>query len=156
MKPKLYLETTIPSYLAARPGRDLIRAAHQQLTNEWWETRRFNFELFTSQFVHDEAALGDSTAAQERLHILTHIPRLTVTNAVIELTDHILASGRIPRKAATDAAHMAIASVHGMHFLLTWNCRHINNAEIYSHVADICAAQGHPLPIICTPEELMG
>lgn len=156
MKPKLYLETTIPSYLTARPGRNLIRAAHQQLTDEWWKKRRSHFDLFTSQFVYDEAALGDAVAAEERLQILRPVARLSVTKAVIELTGHILASGRIPQKAATDAAHMAIASVHGMHFLLTWNCRHINNAEIYTHVGAICAAQGFPLPIICTPEELMG
>jgi hypothetical protein len=118
----VYLETTIPSYLTSRPSRDLIIAGHQQLTREWWENRRDTFQLFLSQLVIDEASAGDPAAARERLKALRDLPLLDITPEVTELASRILDSGKIPRKAATDAAHIAIAAVHGMDFLVTWNC----------------------------------
>ena len=124
----MYLETTIPSYLTSRPSRDLIIAGHQQLTREWWENRRDAFQLFLSQLVIDEASAGDPAAARERLKALRDLPLLDITPEVTELASRILDSGKIPRKAATDAAHIAIAAVHGMDFLVTWNCVHIANA----------------------------
>jgi len=117
MKPRLYLETTIPSYLTSRPSRDLIIASHQQITSDWWETRKGGFRLFISQLVIDEAGGGDPAAARERLKTLQHLPLLDITPEVAELAAAILDSGIIPRKAATDAAHIAIAAVHGMDFL---------------------------------------
>src|ERR1051325_576349 len=111
MKCRLYLETTIPSYLTSRPSRDLIIAGHQQITREWWEKRRGIFHLYISQLVIDESSAGDPAAARERLKALRDLPLLDITPEVTELASGILASGKIPRKAATDAAHIAIAAV---------------------------------------------
>jgi len=156
MKPRLYLETTIPSYLASRPSRDLIIAGHQQLTRDWWETRRYNFELYISQLVIDEASAGDPAAAHERLKAIEKLPLLEITPQVGELASDILASRIIPRKAATDAAHIAIAAVHGIDFLITWNCVHIANAAIVRALISICGKHACECPVICTPEELFG
>lgn len=156
MKPRLYLETTIPSYLTSRPSRDLIIAGHQQITRDWWERRRHDFQIYISQLVLDEVTAGDRIAAQARLQIVRPLPMLDVTPEVGELASSILASGRIPRKAAADAAHIAIAAVHGMDFLVTWNCVHIANAVIAKAIASICRENGHESPAICTPEELLG
>src|SRR5258708_4584226 len=156
MKSRLYLETTIPSYLTSRPSRDLIIAGHQELTREWWEKRRDAFQLYISQLVVDEASAGDPVAARERLKVLQDLPLLDITPEVTELATSILASGKIPRKAATDAAHIAIAAVHGMDFLVTWNCLHIANAAIAKALASICRKHAYECPVICTPEELMG
>ncbi|MCD4784948.1 MAG: type II toxin-antitoxin system VapC family toxin [Candidatus Eremiobacteraeota bacterium] len=156
MKAKLYLETTIPSYLISRPSRDLIVAAHQQITRDWWEKRRLDFEIFISQFVLDEAGQGDEEASQKRLETLSEFNILDITDEVTNLTAEILLSGIIPQKSATDAAHIAIATIHKMNFLLTWNCAHLANAEIWIAIYSVCGSKGYECPIICTPEELMG
>jgi hypothetical protein len=156
MKARLYLETTIPSYLTSRPSRDLIIAGHQQITREWWERRSDTFQLYVSQLVIDEVSAGDPLAARDRLNTLRDIPLLDITPEVTELATRILASGKIPRKAATDGAHIAIAAVHGMDFLVTWNCVHIANATNTRALALICRQHGCDCPVICTSEELMG
>jgi len=154
MKPTLYMETTIPSYLTSRPSRDLIIAGHQQVTKDWWERRREAFEVYISQLVIDEASAGDPDAARQRLMVVREFALLDITSEVGHLTSAILASGILPRKAVTDAAHIAIAAVHGIDFLLTWNCGHIANAVIAKSVANICRRHGWDSPVICTPEEL--
>ena len=156
MMSRLYLETTIPSYLTSRPSRNLIIAGHQQVTKEWREKRGDAFQLYISQLVVDEASAGDPVAARERLKVLRGLPLLDITPEVTELASGILASGKIPRKAATDAAHIAIAAVHGMDFLVTWNCVHIANAANAKALALICRKHAFECPVICTPEELMG
>jgi hypothetical protein len=156
MKKKLYLETTVPSYLAARPSSDLIVAGHQQITRQWWEKRKCDFDIYVSQFVVDEASSGDKAMAQRRLEIIKGFSLLDITEDVTDLAEAIIKKGAIPAKSATDAAHIAVASVHSMDFLMTWNCAHIANAEIFFAVSDVCKAQGFECPIICTPEELMG
>ena len=155
MKPRLYLETTIPSYLTSRPSKDLIVSAHQQITREWWRIRRDSFEIYTSQFVTDEAGEGDKKAAQKRLELLLPFSLLNVTESVFHLASAFLDKGIIPEKAARDAAHSAIAAVHGIEYLLTWNCTHIANAMISKKVQKICEQNGFLCPVICTPEELM-
>jgi predicted nucleic acid-binding protein len=155
MKSKVYLETTIISYLAARPSRDIIIAAHQELTNEWWENRRKRFDLFVSQLVIQESRAGDKDAAQKRLGILEPIPLLELNEKVISLA-RILMDEAIPPKAVEDALHIAVAAIHGMDYLLTWNCKHIANAEKEHAIAAVCRSNNFEPPIICTPEELMG
>ncbi len=155
MKPRLYLETTIPSYLTSRPSKDLIVSAHQQITREWWRIRRDSFEIYTSQFVTDEAGEGDKKAAEKRLELLLPFSLLNVTESVLQLASAFLDKGIIPVKAARDAAHIAIAAVHGIEYLLTWNCTHIANAMISKKVQKICEQNGFLCPVICTPEELM-
>lgn len=156
MKPKIYIETTIPSYLVGRPSRDLIVAAHQELTHEWWQVRQSDFDIFISQFVIDEASLGDPNLSRRRLEIIEDLAQLEITQDVGVLATEIVLSGAVPEKAATDAAHIATASVHAMDYLLTWNCTHIANAEIYKKVQRVCKTKGFTCPVICTPEELMG
>jgi len=156
VKSRLYLETTIPSYLTSRPSRDLVVAGHQQITREWWETRRDDFHLYISQLVVDEAGAGDPVAARLRLKVLEDLPLLDITPEVADVASGILASGRVPRKAATDSAHIAVAALHGMDFLVTWNCVHIANAAIAKDLVSICREHGYECPAICTPEELMG
>jgi hypothetical protein len=155
MKPTVYIETTIPSLLTAWPSGDLQIAAQQVATRDWWETCRGNFELYVSPDVLDEAAQGDAEAARLRLEAIANLPVLAVTDDVEALTRRILATGLIPPRATRDAAHIAFASVHGMDFLLTWNCRHIHNAMISRRLTGVCGALGFTLPVLCTPRELM-
>jgi len=153
MGPKAYIETTIVSYLTAWPSRDLIRAAHQQVTHEWWATRG-SFECFISQFVLDEAAAGDAEAAAQRLNALQDLALLDVTEDAILLAGELVTGGGLPAKARVDALHVAMAAVHGMDFLLTWNCKHIANAATRSTIEALCRTAGFEPPIICTPLEL--
>jgi hypothetical protein len=142
------------SYLAGRPSRDLIVAAHQQLTQDWWETERSRFDLFISQLVIDEIAAGDQVVAQKRLALVEGVPLVSVTEEVSSLAVQFLASKSLPEKAAKDAAHVAAATVHGLDYLMTWNCKHIANATIQRAITRVCHAAGLELPVICTPEEL--
>lgn len=155
--PKLvYIETTKPSYLAAWPSRDLLQAARQQLTHDWWNNRRQEFDLCTSQTVLDEAAGGDAGAASRRMPYLQGIPLLDLTDAVNDLAKAIMGSGLLPPKAARDAIHIAVASVHAVDILLTWNCTHIANAAIMKELEEVIDQAGYSMPILCTPEELSG
>lgn len=155
MKPKVYLETTIPSLLTAWPSRDLIIAADQQVTKDWWRTRRRDFELFISQVVLDESAEGDKAAATARWAEIRGLPVLEVNGQVEQVARAVLNSGMIPPKASNDALHLAVAAVHRMHFLLTWNCRHLANAAIGGRLGEACRRAGFEMPVICTPKELM-
>ncbi len=155
MKPKLYVETTIPSLLTAWPSRDVIIAGQQQATRAWWDERRERYQLFVSVLVMKEAKRGDATAVAERIRALRECRVLPFPTEAEDLTRALLASRLIPAKAEADAAHIAIASVHGMDFLLTWNCRHIANATIVEKLRAVCEREGFPAPVICTPHELM-
>jgi predicted nucleic acid-binding protein len=156
MQPTVYVETTIISYLTARLSRDLVTAAHQQITQEWWAKRRTEFKLFISQLVVQEASMGDAAMAQKRLEGLQAIPLLDVNEDAEKLAQRLIVDGLLPKKAAVDALHIAVATVHGMDYLLTWNCKHIANAERQNKVATVCRESGFEPPVICTPEELSG
>lgn len=143
------------SYLTARPSRDVVIAGHQQVTHEWWDTRRSNYELCVSQLVLDEAGAGDLVAAQERLAILQPMPVLETTAESLELAKELVQAGALPAKAANDALHIAIAATQNVPYLMTWNCRHLANAVMRSMIERVCSAKGFKAPIICTPEELM-
>jgi len=152
---RIYIESTIPSYVVARPARDLLQAARQQLTRDWWDLRREQHELFASQVVLDEVAFGETAMAQLRLDLLAGVPLLRVTDEVKELARKVLESGLLPTTADRDAAHIALASAYEMDILLSWNCRHIANAAIQARLRKLAQAAGFTLPVICTPEELM-
>jgi predicted nucleic acid-binding protein len=156
MKPIIYLETTIISYLTARPSRDLIIAAHQQITQEWWDTQRNHYNLYVSQLVINEASKGDSAASERRLAVLNSIPLLALSEPAITLSEQFILHHAVPKQAVEDALHIALATIHGVDYLLTWNCKHIANAERWSAIADVCNQQGYDPPIICTPEGLLG
>jgi hypothetical protein len=154
--PRVYIETTIPSYLAARSTSDVILAARQCLTHAWWNQRRHVFQCCISQLVLDEAARGDAAAATRRLALLKPFPLLELNGEVSELAERLLIERALPAKAADDAAHIAVSAVHRVNFLLTWNFRHIANAETREEVRRVCVFAGYGLPVICTPEELLG
>jgi hypothetical protein len=155
MKPRLYIETTIPSLLTARPSKDPVLLGHQISTQQWWQTRLSAFEAFTSIAVLDEAGRGEPAMAAARLSALGPFPLLVKTDAVDGFEAAILSLGVIPPSAAIDALHLALATVHRIDFLLTWNCRHINNANLEVGYRRLAEQFGYSLPVIATPEELM-
>ena len=152
---RIYIESTIPSYVVARPARDLLQAARQQLTRDWWDLQREKHELFTSQVVLDEIAFGEKAMAQLRLETLQAVPLLQVTGDVKDLARKVLTSGLLPATSDRDATHIALASAYEMELLLSWNCRHIANAAIQARLRRLVEAAGFTLPVICTPEELL-
>ena len=154
MSPKVYVETSIVSYLTSLPSRDLVTAAHQQITREWW-AKRERFDLFVSQLVLDEAAGGDCEAAGRRIREITGLGRLEVNASARALARAMIDGRAIPPTAAVDALHVATAAVHGMEYLITWNCKHIANAVMRQRIESICRQQGVDPPTICTPEELL-
>ncbi len=156
MRSKVYVETTIVSYLAATPSGDLVTAAHQKITHDWWEERRPAFDAYTSELVLGEAGAGDPEAARRRLEYLAALPVSEPCDRTEALARALLERGPIPRSEPEDALHVALATVNGMEFLLTWNCAHIANAELRLELVETCALEGFALPYICTPEELMG
>ena len=156
MAQSVYLETSIVSYLAARSTDDLITKARQGLTHAWWNVRRSEFELLTAQPVLDEAAAGDPTAAARRLEYLAGLPLLDVTDDAVTLAHSLERAARLPAKAAADAMHIALATVHGIDYLLTWNMRHIANAELRPLIETACRQAGYAPPVIATPDALMG
>lgn len=152
---RVYIESTIPSYVVARPARDLLQAARQQTSKDWWDLKRQQHELFTSQIVLDEIGFGEPAMAQLRLESLQGVPLLQVTAETIELARKILTSGLLPATADRDSVHIALASTYKMDILLSWNCRHIANATIQARLRRLAESAGFELPVICTPDELM-
>jgi hypothetical protein len=152
--PKLYIETSVVSYLTAQGSRDLVLAAHQEVTRTWWASRD-GYDLYVSQFVLDEAAAGDSEAAGRRLEVLREMPLLNASTEVLALARRLLAERGMPAKARIDALHVATAAVHGMDYLLSWNCKHIANATLRTRIESICRTAGFEPPVICTPLELV-
>ena len=151
----VYIETSIVSYLAARRSNDLVSAAHQQVTIQWWETRRSSFQLYISELVVQEVSDGDPDAARQRLAILEGIPAVAVSADALSFARSLVDNRVVPRVAETDALHIAIAAASGMNYLLTWNCRHIANAQIRVKIEELARLRGFEPPILCTPEELM-
>ena len=153
---RVYVETSIISYLASRPSRNVLAVAWREVTVEWWDRRRGQFEVFISELVREEASRGDQKAAQERMSRLGGIPLLATTDAVVTLAQALVSGGALPTKAIGDALHISLCAVHRIDYLLTWNFRHLDNAELKPLVRAICLSNSHPCPEICTPQELMG
>jgi predicted nucleic acid-binding protein len=154
MKPKVYLETSIISYLTSRPSRDLIIAANQQITQEWWQFRQDAFELYVSELVIQEASAGDKTAAKQRLQTLEGIPELRLSEEIVVLAEKLIKDGALPQNAVEDALHIAIATLNGVDYLLTWNFKHLANATMRYKIEGVCRLLGYEPPVICTPQEL--
>lgn len=153
--PSVYVETSIVSYLAARESGSLLGAAHQLVTRRWWQ-RRHLYRCFISDVVIRECRAGDARAANRRLEAVRELSSLAISENAIEIAETLLHQGIVPKLAAEDALHVAIATVHGMDFMLTWNCRHIANPVIQARIAAYLEGVGMLLPFICTPEELLG
>lgn len=155
VKPTVYIETSVISYRVARPSRDLIVAAHQQLTHEWWERVLPQCDAFVSPVVLEKIARGDSDAAQRRLHSIAFFPALEVLPEVHALAAAYFAAIPLPDKAQADAYHLALAAWHGVDYLVLWNCTHIVSGRVRMILEEVNAEFGIRTPIICTPEELM-
>jgi hypothetical protein len=127
------------------------------LTRQWWNDERAKYELVASQLVVDEASAGDPTAARERLVYLASLPLLDIQRpGVAALADRLVAEHLLPEKAAADARHVAVATVFGVDYLLTWNCKHIANAETLPGIYKVLRNSGYEPPLIVTPEEFSG
>lgn len=155
MKPTVYIETTVVSYLTARPTRDVVRLSHEMITREWWAKRRPSFDLYISDVVVQEASRGDPAAAAERMNALAGVPSLPSNSAAAGLAEHLMVALSLPERARFDAAHVAVSAVHGIAFLLTWNCRHLANASLADRIERTCRDAGHIAPRIVTPEMLL-
>ena len=142
------------SYLSARGSRDIVVAAHQELTREWWDQRRQDYHLVVSEVVLREAAGGDPQAAERRSTLLAGIDVLEVGQAALDLAEEFVRRGVVPAGEAEDALHIAVAVTHGVDYLLTWNCAHIANATMRRAIDDICIEQGYEPTVLWTPEEL--
>lgn len=154
-KPKLYLETTIPSYLVARPSRDVVILAHQQVTRDWWDNRRDDYDIHISQLVVDEAGEGDAVYSRLRLELIAGFPLLDITPEVRSLGHQLMTALNLPSKASADALHVAVATHNGMDFVLTWNCAHLANAYVRRSFQRFAVDRGWNVPVICTPDELI-
>ena len=155
MRRRVYIESSIVSYLASRPSRDVISTGRQQLTHTWWESRRPAFDLVISEVVLKEVRAGDLGAAERRLTFVAELPLLDITEEATELAATLIEQVPLPLAAAVDAAHIAVAAYHGVDFLLTWNVTHIANAALRRRVEAVCREQGYQAPVLCTPDELM-
>lgn len=155
MKPRVYVETSVISYLTAKPSRDLIMAAHQEVTREWWQNRRSEFDLFYSDAVRAEAAMGDSHAAAVRLEVLTALLLLEIPAQALELANALVEATALPAKARVDALHIAVAACERIDFVLTWNFKHIANAQLVGKVRQVCELHGLLCPVLCSPLELI-
>jgi hypothetical protein len=156
MMPAVYIETSIVSYLGQKPSNQVVSAARQLLAHRWWNLQRKNYDLVISQYVIDEASAGDPTLAAERMALLDGIPVLPHAPEIAELAEQIMSLNVLPDKAQVDALHMASVAYHEIDYLLTWNCKHIANAKILPSIFELFAKLGIYIPIICTPEELLG
>ena len=155
-KKTVHIETSVVSYLTARPTGDLLAAAWTKIMVDWWETRRNRFDLYTSDVTVEEAGRGNPEAGRRRLEALAGIPILPITEAVFGLSKALLQGRALPANALDDALHVAVSAVHAVDYLLTWNFRHLDNAETKPIMRRVCILHGHPGPEICAPQELMG
>lgn len=151
----VYIETTIPSYLAAKPSRLPTIASDQETTHSWWSRDRYRFRIFTSVFTIDEASRGDADAAKRRLSFLEGIPDLDIPDCLPDLESDIIKVFQLPEKAYTDASHLGLAILHRMDYLLTWNCTHLANAVLQKELMEYCMYHQLHLPIVCTPDTLI-
>ena len=149
-----YIETSIIGYLTARSASDVVFQARQLLTRQWWDDRRKTYDLLVSQLVIDEVSAGDEVAGQERLQLVDGIPLLDAFQPAVEaLSDLLIDKHLLPPKAKTDSQHVAVAKVFGVDYLLTWNCRHIANAERLPRIYSTLRDEGYEPPLVVTPEE---
>ena len=151
----VYIESSVISYITARPSRDLVTSARQAITIEWWETYRDLFDVFISELVLEEIGTGDLQAASNRLAIVENIPVLVATDSAKELAKALIVENAISASSAEDALHISIAAVQGIDFLLTWNFKHINNANMRDKITQVVNHLNFRSPILCSPEELI-
>jgi len=156
MKPSVYIESSVISYLSARPSRDVIVAGRQAVSHDWWDNHRHRFELYISALVVAEIERGDADAASRRRALVADIPSLGVSDVAVELGELLLSEKVVSQGSESDALHIGIAAAQGADFLLTWNFRHINNAEMKAAITAVIESREYVCPQMCSPEELGG
>jgi len=154
-KPRVYLETTIASYLVARPSREVVIAGRQEVTRQWWSSRRNDFDLFVSEAVIVEVAAGDAELSARRIELLAEVASLDLRPETVSLAANLERRLSLPERSRTDALHIALAAGHGMDYLMTWNFKHLANAAKRLVIESILKDAGYVPPTICTPEELL-
>jgi predicted nucleic acid-binding protein len=150
--PSVYLDTSVPSYLTARPARQPIALRKQRVSCLWWNVYRGHFNIYVSSHVLQEASRGNTEAAQRRIDMLSRLESLDVTDEAEDLAISILRETGLPERAKPDAQHVSVAATHGVQLLLTWNCRHLANPEMIPKVWRACHSAGLKGPEICTPD----
>ena len=155
-KPTLYMETTIPSYLLAEPSHDVLVLARQEITRMWWKRDNARYAIFVSEVVIREAGKGNRKEAEKRSEFLQQFPSLVATPETQRLTELYIEKGVVPIGNAEDAAHLALASVHQIEFLCTWNFKHLANVLALRRFRQVNEKRGLFVPQVCTPEELPG
>ena len=153
-KPKVYVETTVVSDATALPTNDLVLAGRQYITREWWKTARERFDLYSSRTVDIEIRRGDVEAAQRRIAALKDVPEVETTDASIRLARELIDRKAVPKEYPDDAIHIATAATNGLDFLVSWNFKHITNANTIPLIERICEENGYQCPCICTPQML--
>lgn len=156
MNKSVYIESSVISYLTARPSRDLVIAGHQAVTADWWDDHRMRYDVHVSPLVVEEISAGDAAAAAERLRLIADVPSVAIEAEAESLALALLAANAVPANSTRDALHIAIAATQGMDYLITWNFRHINNASTRTMVVNAVSDFGLVCPVLCSPEELMG
>ena len=151
---KVYVESSVISYITARPSRDLVVSARQAITNEWWEQKRKKYDVYISELVIEEISSGDKEAAQKRLDVAQQILNLEITEIAKDLASLLISSGAVPENSPEDALHIGLAAAQGVEYLLTWNFKHINNATKRADITQLIESQGFLSPVLCSPEEL--
>lgn len=154
-KSKVYVETTVVSYLVARPSYDVTVASRQQATQQLWTEYADNFEFMISDIVLNEVSRGDVIAAQQRLKVLADLPVLDMPLEAVTLVENLIDAGAIPEDSRPDAQHIAIATVNSIEYLISWNYRHIVNGAKRSLINEICHAAGFQPTTLCTPIDLI-
>ncbi len=152
----VYLETTVISYLVARPSRDLVLAAHQSVTRDWWENERGKYRCVVSEEVILEAGRGDPAMARMRLEVIAGLEVLEVSPGMRTMAMDLVRTGVFPKSMLSDAVHITVAIEHRLDYLLTWNCRHMANLAVIARLEHIARGTGGKLPRIGTPLELTG
>lgn len=150
----VYIESTIPGFLTSRISNQIVLAAKQLTTREWWEQSRHRYHLVVSQFVWDEVSMGDPEAAGLRIDAIRDLDALEIDDRVVELYQQLIELDLFPEKSKLDAAHVAVCSVYKVDILLTWNCTHLANADILARLRQFLEKKGYFMPLICTPFEL--
>jgi len=153
--PLVYVETTVISYHTSRPSRDIVVAGHQAVTEEWWDRALPELTPVISPVVLDEIAGGDPDAAAKRLEAVDGWDVLTLTDKAVTLARTYFDAIDLPEAARADSLHLALATAHGVEYLVSWNCRHIASARVRQVVQSINDRHGLQTPLICTPEELL-
>lgn len=156
LKVKVYVETTVFSLIVARPSKLPLMAERQDQTRDWWNTDANAFDLYTSDAVRTEAARGDAEMAKNRLELIDSIKLLRETDAMTKLGQGLIRRGILPEKAAVDAIHLAIATMAEIDVLVTWNCVHLANGSVMTHVRRLWEPLGYNVPQVLTPEQLPG